>query len=174
MDAGDLRLVEGDALAMPFADGEFDYAVASHVAEHVDDPDQFCREVSRVAARGYVETPGWLGDIIMREPFHRWRVRKRRNMLIFSQVMHRRPLGRFGDALYALCYIGRARPGHPSITTSNPVLAAIFAGIRYGIAGLFRLPGIRGRIWMRHEWSGRLECKVWSGKEPVEDRDSPS
>jgi SAM-dependent methyltransferase len=160
IDRRDPRLVEGDALAMPFADLAFDYAVASHVAEHVEDPAQLCRELSRVARAGYVETPGWLGDIIMREPFHRWRVRKRGRQLVFTEVTNPRPLGRLGDWLYAVCYIGRLRPGHRSITSDHPILRPVFTAIRYAVAGLFRVPGIRGRLWLRHEWSDQLYCEV--------------
>ena len=39
MDVSDPRLVIGDACDMPFDDQAFDYVIASHIAEHVDDPD---------------------------------------------------------------------------------------------------------------------------------------
>jgi SAM-dependent methyltransferase len=57
VDCRDPRLVVGDAAAMPFADREFDYVIASHIAEHVDDPVGLCRELARVGAAGYLETP---------------------------------------------------------------------------------------------------------------------
>lgn len=165
----DRRLVRGDALHMPFRDRAFDYVVASHIAEHVDDPEQFCRELKRVAPMGYIETPGWLGDIIMREPFHRWRVRKRGETLIFTEVANPRPLGWFGDVLYAICYAGRARPDRPSLASSSRLLNAPLTAIRYALAGLFRVPGIRGRMWMRHEWFGVLDCEVLRRNEVVGD-----
>lgn len=41
----------------PFADKEFDYAICSHVLEHVEDPDVFIGELTRVAHKGYLEFP---------------------------------------------------------------------------------------------------------------------
>lgn len=42
----------------PFRDGEFDYVIASHVIEHVEDPCEFMAEVFRVGrGRGYIEFP---------------------------------------------------------------------------------------------------------------------
>lgn len=160
IDRSDRRLVEGDALAMPFADNEFDYVVASHIAEHVSDPEQLGRELSRVARRGYVETPGWLGDMILREAFHPWRVRRRDGELLFERVEGIHPPGSFLAWVYAVCYIGVDRPGHRSITSSNRLLNALYTAIRYGIAGLFRLPVIVDLIYLRHEWEGEVRCRV--------------
>lgn len=42
---------------MPFKDKEFDFVYCSHVLEHVVDPIRACRELMRVARRGYIETP---------------------------------------------------------------------------------------------------------------------
>jgi SAM-dependent methyltransferase len=42
----------------PFKDGEFDYVIASHVLEHVPNPDIFMSEIYRVGkGRGYLEFP---------------------------------------------------------------------------------------------------------------------
>jgi SAM-dependent methyltransferase len=42
----------------PFKDNQFDYVIASHVIEHVEDPEKFMSEVYRVGGgRGYVEFP---------------------------------------------------------------------------------------------------------------------
>jgi SAM-dependent methyltransferase len=51
------RLIVGSGTALPFRDGLFDYIYASHVLEHVDTPDLACREIMRVGAAGYIETP---------------------------------------------------------------------------------------------------------------------
>jgi SAM-dependent methyltransferase len=42
---------------LPFPDKTFDFVIASHVLEHTSDPDQFLRELQRVAKAGYIETP---------------------------------------------------------------------------------------------------------------------
>lgn len=42
----------------PFADGQFDYVICSHVVEHVEDPALFLEEIFRVGGgRGYIEFP---------------------------------------------------------------------------------------------------------------------
>ena len=42
---------------MPFADKTFDYAICSHVLEHVERPDTVIAELTRVAKAGYIEVP---------------------------------------------------------------------------------------------------------------------
>lgn len=51
------RLIVGEATVLPFAKRAFDFVYASHVLEHVEDPGQACREIMRVGAAGYIETP---------------------------------------------------------------------------------------------------------------------
>lgn len=51
------RLILGQAMALPFETASFDYVYASHVLEHVDVPEAACREIMRVGAAGYIETP---------------------------------------------------------------------------------------------------------------------
>lgn len=53
------RFVQGDARALPFADGEFEIAYSNSVIEHVDPADRprFAAELMRVANRWFVQTP---------------------------------------------------------------------------------------------------------------------
>lgn len=51
------RIVFYEGGRFPFADGEFDYVICSHVIEHVEDVEAFCAEMFRVARRGYIEFP---------------------------------------------------------------------------------------------------------------------
>jgi len=47
--------------ALPFRDKAFNFVSACHVLEHTDHPDKACKELMRVASRGYIETPcPWL------------------------------------------------------------------------------------------------------------------
>jgi hypothetical protein len=46
----------------PFADGQFDFAVCSHVLEDVRDPVWVCQELTRVAKAGYIEVPSRLEE----------------------------------------------------------------------------------------------------------------
>jgi ubiquinone/menaquinone biosynthesis C-methylase UbiE len=50
-------LIHYDGERFPFEDGAFDYVICSHVLEHVEDIEQFCSELFRVAPKGYVEFP---------------------------------------------------------------------------------------------------------------------
>ena len=52
---------------LPFKDKEFDYVIASHVIEHVDDFEFFIKELERISTRGYIELPTRLGDNLVFE-----------------------------------------------------------------------------------------------------------
>jgi SAM-dependent methyltransferase len=97
--AGDAIVIDkrpfviADGLALPFKDESFDYVIASHILEHVDDPHKFVSELTRVAKRGYIETPSELGEKIFGWPFHKWIVRFEDNTIIM------RP--RSGDSPFA-------------------------------------------------------------------------
>jgi len=51
------KLIVGEATDLPFGTGVFDYVYASHVLEHVEQPERACRELMRVGRAGYIETP---------------------------------------------------------------------------------------------------------------------
>jgi ubiquinone/menaquinone biosynthesis C-methylase UbiE len=52
---------------LPFKDKEFDFVVASHVIEHVEDVDFFIKELERVSRKGYIELPTKLEDNLVFE-----------------------------------------------------------------------------------------------------------
>ena len=52
---------------LPFRDKEFDFVVASHVMEHVEDVDFFIKELERVSKKGYIELPTMLEDNLVFE-----------------------------------------------------------------------------------------------------------
>ena len=51
----------------PFKDNEFDFVIASHVIEHVEDFEFFIKELERVSSKGYIELPSRLGDNLVFE-----------------------------------------------------------------------------------------------------------
>ena len=62
---GDPMLIDrpaiiGDATKLPFKDKSFDYVIASHVLEHMPDPEVFLSELQRVSKAGYIETPNFI------------------------------------------------------------------------------------------------------------------
>lgn len=166
IDQTDPRLVIGDACKMPFGDKAFDYILATHLAEHVDDPGALCRELARVGRAGYIETPGWFGDIVMREPFHRWRVRKSGGGLVFTEVTTEQSLGHVGEVIYAVIYAGRRREGHAALYSTNPVVRLLLTAIRYWLAALFRLPILIDLMYMRYEWRDSIPYEVKRRAQP--------
>jgi len=52
---------------LPFKDKEFDFVIASHVIEHVDDFKFFISEIERISSKGYIELPSRLGDNLIFE-----------------------------------------------------------------------------------------------------------
>ena len=52
---------------LPFKDKEFDFVIASHVIEHVEDFEFFLLELERISPRGYIELPTRLGDNLVFE-----------------------------------------------------------------------------------------------------------
>ncbi len=50
-------LINATVEALPFRDKSIDYVICNHVLEHVDEPRKACRELQRVAKRGYIECP---------------------------------------------------------------------------------------------------------------------
>ena len=58
------RLIEKK---LPFEDKVFDFVIASHVMEHVEDVEFFIKELERISKKGYVELPTMLEDNLVFE-----------------------------------------------------------------------------------------------------------
>mgnify|MGYP001311494630 FL=1 len=52
---------------LPFKDKEFDFAITSHVIEHVEDVNFFIKELQRISKKGYIELPTILEDNLVFE-----------------------------------------------------------------------------------------------------------
>jgi len=52
---------------LPFKDKEFDFVIASHVIEHIEDFEFFINELERITTKGYIELPTRLGDNLVFE-----------------------------------------------------------------------------------------------------------
>nr|WP_281363317.1 methyltransferase domain-containing protein [Nocardioides perillae] len=66
-DGAEADVKEGDALALPFADGEFDRVVAAEVLEHVPADIQAIAELARVLRPGgtlAVSVPRWFPEVV--------------------------------------------------------------------------------------------------------------
>jgi ubiquinone/menaquinone biosynthesis C-methylase UbiE len=80
----DRPLFDADAADMPFADKVFDYAICSHVLEHVERPDAVIAELTRVAKAGYIEVPEAASAKIVDFPSHLWWVTLEDRVLVFT------------------------------------------------------------------------------------------
>ena len=63
----DRDFVKLENKSLPFADKEFDFAIASHVIEHVQDIEFFIKELQRISSKGYIELPTILEDNLVFE-----------------------------------------------------------------------------------------------------------
>ncbi len=63
----DKNFIQLDGKKLPFQDNVFDFVIASHVMEHVEDVNFFIRELERVAKKGYIELPTKLEDNLVFE-----------------------------------------------------------------------------------------------------------
>lgn len=90
--------VECFAEEMPFADKQFDFAIARQVFEHVTSPKAACDEMIRVSKRGFIETPQKNYELLCGpNPSHNWFVSVVNNKLIFERRMFvRHPLRHLG------------------------------------------------------------------------------
>ncbi len=68
------KFIKLDGKTLPFKDKEFDFVIASHVLEHVEDVKFFIKELERVSTKGYIELPTSLEDNLVFENKndHRW------------------------------------------------------------------------------------------------------
>jgi len=61
------KFVKINEKKLPFKDKEFDFIIASHVIEHVEDFKFFIKELERISSKGYIELPSRLGDNLVFE-----------------------------------------------------------------------------------------------------------
>ncbi|MBX4967386.1 class I SAM-dependent methyltransferase [Rhizobium binae] len=99
---------EVDIEKLPFEDGAYDFVFCSHVMEHLDNPGQAMRELSRVGKRGYLEVPTRLSDVMFNftrlQNHHRWHSIRLGNTLCLIEwnESERRELGNeFFEALHS-------------------------------------------------------------------------
>jgi hypothetical protein len=98
--------VVADGARLPFRDKAIDFAICSHVLEHVDDPASFCAELERAAHAGYVETPGPLAETVRHAPNHRWLVRADGEGLAVRAIGPDHPLGPLGKLFFSVYFYG--------------------------------------------------------------------
>ncbi len=63
----DKNFIKLENKKLPFEDNNFDFVIASHVLEHVEDPKFFIAELERISKKGYIELPTKLEDNLVFE-----------------------------------------------------------------------------------------------------------
>lgn len=131
-----------DAAALPFRDGSIDFVIASHIAEHIDDPAAFCTELTRAAKAGYIETPSPLADWLLDEEYHIWRVGGGGSRIRFGG---KHPKGRIGRALtdrfYKLFYAGR-EGGATTYALPSGALGRLLGTLLFVVRGVLNRAGV--------------------------------
>jgi hypothetical protein len=148
----DRPFVVARAEALPFRAGAFAFVIASHIAEHVEDPDGFCRELSRVARAGYIETPSPLADWALHEDYHIWRVSQRGGVLRFHGKQARSAVAEsLTEPIFRAFYAGRTDCSRRTYRLpSGPVGRAASWVLRAFGAALARL-GVVHTSYVFHE-----------------------
>lgn len=79
------KFIQADGANLPFENEHFDYVICNQVLEHVESPAEFLNELSRVAKRGYIETPSVIGEYIFPKEAHKWLVLEIDNKLVLIE-----------------------------------------------------------------------------------------
>lgn len=138
----DRPFVLGDAERLPFGDKSFDFVIASHIGEHVDDPATFCAELARVSTGGYIETPSPFADYVLDEEYHQWRVGVRDGKLRFSRKPQKGKLARFlTDRFYRVFYAGREM-GAPTYRLPGGPVGRLLGFMLFVVRGVLNRTGV--------------------------------
>jgi SAM-dependent methyltransferase len=76
-------VIQADAHSLPVPDGGCDLIFASHIIEHLDDPQRFISEIKRCSRSVYLEFPSRNRELMLAWSFHKWFVEARGTVLKF-------------------------------------------------------------------------------------------
>ena len=75
---------------LPFREKSIDFAISSHVFEHVDNPAKAASELMIIAKAGYIETPAYGKDVIVGSGYmHKWQIVEFEGTLHFFEYSQR-------------------------------------------------------------------------------------
>lgn len=138
----------GDVELLPYQDDEFDFVYCCHVLEHVEDPIAACRELQRVAKRGYIETPAPTKDLMMSwaRGMHKWGVVARGNSLIFLEYTERELDGMRSSLLGRLVHSATTNDFQKLFFENQDVLNTMFLWERPFRVEVFENNGVEPRV----------------------------
>ena len=102
----DRPTIIADGCKLPFTNQSFDFVLCNQVIEHVEKPDQFVKEIARVAKRGLIITPHLLRERIFGWHYHRWFIDMKDDFLYFypKKETQQTQFAHFIHVLYAHIY----------------------------------------------------------------------
>lgn len=151
-----IDFIMGDCHFLPFKDKSFDFVIASHIAEHVDNPELFCKELFRVGKRGFIETPGITSDILLNELYHSWRVFTMWNTIYFLKKCRFTPIW---DIFYQIFYYGRDMPGHKSLEIKRSKIIPLLYLCNYLLCRFWKYLPL---TYTYFDWKDQIHVKVIS------------
>jgi len=77
-------LIVCDIQHLPFRDKQFAFVNCTAVLEHTKRPSRAIEELRRVAKRGYVTFPTFLCEVMYRQSFHRYVIRRKSGKFVFQ------------------------------------------------------------------------------------------
>jgi uncharacterized protein YbaR (Trm112 family) len=128
----DRPLIVADGHNLPFKDKAFDYVIASHIIEHMDDPERFCSELQRVSRAGFIASPTELAEHMFYWSFHKWYVNKTGDKLVLHPKVNVPNI--FGDLFH---YLYEYNPWYARFHRSLPDM-----------------------FWMEYEWRDRINIEI--------------
>jgi hypothetical protein len=151
------KMICADAERIPFADNTFDFVIASSIAEHMPNPVAFCRELTRVGKRGYLETPSRFTETTRGAPYHLWYVSVTPMGLVFEPASKRKRDGLLGELYYHFCTFGRPWMHDSWLNVPNPFLRYIFRVIGFVLR---RIPILLSKdlAYTRLNWTDSFEA----------------
>ena len=117
-----------DISALPFIDGAFDYVVAAHVLEHVENPIKACIELQRVAKSGFIETPTLMKDALFSwaKGMHIWHLLLQGNRLFFFEYTERKSEGIRSSAWYQVIFSTMYHPLQGAFNDNQDLFNVLF------------------------------------------------
>jgi hypothetical protein len=96
---------------LPFLSKVIDFAICSHILEHVARPATASRELARVARAGYVETPSYGKDILVGTGYmHKWQVVEFEGTMHFFEYSQRQMEANVTSPMMVLWMSSRYHP----------------------------------------------------------------
>ncbi|HKK62210.1 MAG TPA: methyltransferase domain-containing protein [Bacteroidales bacterium] len=136
------QFINADGENLPFANDQFDYVICNQVLEHVEDPVSFLNEQSRVAKRGYIETPSLIGEYLFPKKSHKWLILELDNKLIMVDKEKYWFSTEIDFGFLFLTWLQKTSLAYKLLTSTRPDI-----------------------MTTRHEWEGEIDYIINPGKE---------